>query len=342
MLLIFCIFKEKRTIMNIKKTTLITSLLLTFSLPSFSFGRHSDTEKIIQNYDKIKEKQAATHFPKSVTVIKNIPYYSASDENKLDIYFQKNDKRNKPVIVMIHGGAWVVGDKTAKGVVSNKVNFFVDQKDYIFVSINYRMDKNSIHPQEVEDVSRAISWIVSNIQQKGGDPTKLIIMGHSAGAHLAALVSTDLKYLAKENVPIEFIKGVIPLDGGGFDIPYLLNSDEIKKDMGGGIKTKLLLKKVIDVYGIAWGQYDINILNDASPIFHVSKKTPPLLLIESSKNITHQLVADRFQKVLNSSNVKYQRYDYDLKHEEINDFVGKPHEHLTKVIDEFISSVLSK
>lgn len=316
--------------------------LILITLMSVSTLSHaSREERIIENYDKIKARQEVKLLSSNISIQSNIQYNLpfATKENQLDIYYQKNNKSNKPVVVMIHGGAWLVGDKASSSVVKNKAEFFVNKEDYIFVSINYRMEKNNIHPQEVSDVSYAIKWVYENINKYGGNPNNLIIMGHSAGAHLATLVTTDQKYLNNVNVPIKSIKGVVSLDTGGFDLPYLLRSETIKNDMGRGIKNKLILDRIQNTYEMAWRSYSVNDLSDASPINFVNRNVPAILLIESSKDKAHQLAADRFQKVLTNNGVSVFRKEYPYSHEEVNDNLGLMEEPITKDVGEFIKKV---
>lgn len=317
--------------------------LILITLISVSTLAHaSREERIIENYEKIKARQEVKLLSSNISIQSNIQYDapSANKDNKLDIYYQKNNGTNKPVIVMIHGGAWLVGDKATSSVVKNKAEFFVNKEDYIFVSINYRMEKNNIHPQEVSDVSYAIKWVYENINKYGGDKNNLIVMGHSAGAHLATLVTTNHKYLNNVNVPVKSIKGVVSLDTGGFDLPYLLRSETIKNDIGRGVKNKLILDRIQNTYEMAWKNYSINDLNDASPINFVNRNVPATLLIESSKDKAHQLAADRFQKVLLNNGVSVDRKEYHYSHEEINDNLGLTEDPITKDVDDFIKKVV--
>lgn len=240
---------------------------------------------------------------------------------------------------MIHGGGWLIGDKGSKNVAENKVNYFVGKRGYVFVSINYRMEKDNIHPQELSDVSEAINSVYRNISKFGGDQNKIVVMGHSAGAHLAALVGTNNKYLSALGVPRDIIKGIIPLDGGGFDLPYLLRSEAMVKDMGVKKKDKLILERIRSTYNMAWGNYDQKTLVDASPISHLSKEDYPFLLIESSTNKPHVVLADNFQEELIRNGIAVDRKDFALKHEEINDFVGIEKHELTKEVEKFLLKV---
>ncbi len=154
----------------------------------------------------------------------NIPYarMSGVDPNllSLDIYRPKSSSTNaqKPVVVMIHGGGWRTGDKGSESQGRQKASFFTGH-GFVYVSANYRLSPEVQHPAHVEDVAKALSWIFDNIASYGGDPKRIFLMGHSSGAHLAALVTADEAYLNKLGKSPAMLSGVILLDSAGYDIP---------------------------------------------------------------------------------------------------------------------------
>src|SRR5437588_10210706 len=149
---------------------------------------------------------------------RDIPYADpALKRQVLDVYSPKGAK-GLPVVFWIHGGGWQAGDKTD---VQLKPQAFND-KGLVFVSINYRLlpavDMGTI----VRDVAKAVRWVHDHIAEHGGDPKRLFVMGHSAGAQLAALVCTDDRYLRAEGVPLADVKGCVPVDGDTYDVPALI------------------------------------------------------------------------------------------------------------------------
>ena len=148
----------------------------------------------------------------------------------LDIYAPKAAE-NAPVMIYVHGGGWRAGDKAGVG---NKPSFF-NSKGWVFVSTNYRLIPHVAFPENVADVAKAIDWVYRNISQYGGDPNKIFIMGHSAGAHLVSLVATDPTYLEKCGRTLKDVKGVISLDTQAYDLLELLDgwtSDVYSKAFG--------------------------------------------------------------------------------------------------------------
>src|SRR4051812_45723605 len=118
---------------------------------------------------------------------RDISYVKNADKRQtLDVYAPPNAK-NLPVIFWIHGGGWQAGDKSE---VYTKPQVF-NGKGFVFVSTNYRLLPDVDMATLTRDVAKAIRWVHDHIAEHGGDPKRLLIMGHSAGAQLAALLCTD-------------------------------------------------------------------------------------------------------------------------------------------------------
>ena len=165
----------------------------------------------------------------------NIPFASLPGVDpkllSLDIYRPKSpsnagQQAALPVVVMIHGGGWRTGDKANESQGKQKASFFTG-RGFVYVSINYRLSPAVQHPAHVEDVAKALAWVADHIASYGGDPERIFLMGHSAGAHLAALVTTDERYLSKLGKSSLKLNGVILLDTAGYDIAR--NIDESQR-----------------------------------------------------------------------------------------------------------------
>jgi len=159
---------------------------------------------------------------KPVNVYQDITYVSGSTMEKqtLDIYTPKEEvSRPYPVLIFVHGGAWHIGDK--KIVTPDIARSYTDQ-GIIVVSINYRLSPRYKHPSHIRDVASATKWVVDNIGKYGGSTKRIAITGHSAGAHLVALLTTNPLYLSTHNIPATKFNAVIPVDTAGFDLtkPY--------------------------------------------------------------------------------------------------------------------------
>ncbi len=118
----------------------------------------------------------------------DVPYVTDGHERqKLDLYLPEvPDENLRPVIVRIHGGAWRHGDKSAQRSVSNYV-----RQGYVAVAINYRFSQQAVFPAQIEDCKAAIRWLRAHAAEYGIDPERILVMGSSAGGHLAALLGTS-------------------------------------------------------------------------------------------------------------------------------------------------------
>jgi arylformamidase len=255
---------------------------------------------------------------------------SAANLTSLDIYAPKSAK-NAPVMIMIHGGGWQGGDKSNRNLNENKVPFF-NQNGFIYVSINYRLSPAVKHPAHIEDVAEAITWIHENIKKYGGDKDKLFVIGHSAGAHLAALIATDERRLKVHKKELSIIKGVILLDGAGYDIPMQM------KGVGtfGGILS--------DMYVNAFTN-DEKVQIDASPVFQIKKGTriPSFLIFTAGSRRASVLQSTNLVKALKDAGGKAETIDDPTKvHATINSQFGLSDEMITKKSKEFLDGILKK
>ncbi len=147
-------------------------------------------------------------------------------QNSLDIYLPAvpagGNSAPRPVVIYIHGGGLMVGDKSNR--MPDKVRLFNDL-GYVFVSINYRLspvladDLSGAFaadrvraPDHIADVAEAIGWLSRNISSYGGDPDRIVLIGHSSGAHLAALAATSPAWLRGRQVSPRQVLGAVTLD----------------------------------------------------------------------------------------------------------------------------------
>lgn len=137
-----------------------------------------------------------------------------NERHMLDVYAPTEGK-DHPVIIWIHGGGWRNGDKRG---VQQKPKAFVE-KGFIFVSVNYRFVPQVTIKEMTADIAKAIKWVHDRAKDHDGDPDSIFVAGHSAGAHLAALVCTDDRYLKAEGLTLANIKGCFPVDTAAYDVP---------------------------------------------------------------------------------------------------------------------------
>ncbi len=227
-----------------------------------------------------------------MNVRKNIPYvaWKADKRQKLDIYVphRKNNVTKLPVHIYVHGGAWNIGDK--RNVTANYAKTYTNS-GVILVAINYRLSPKHKHPAHIEDCAQAIKWIVENIHRYGGDANNMVLSGHSAGAHLVALLGTHPKYLQKHQLQRDIFKAIMPVDTATFDLTIPWGKE---------------VPKIIRAMRVhAFGK-DINTLQDASPIMYITKSAQlsPFITFVTSKRGNAVQESKTFTQALTSSNHK--------------------------------------
>ena len=196
---------------------------------------------------------------------------TADDAQRLDIYTPTTPQPEpRPVLIYVHGGGWYTGDKSK---IQLKADWSLEQ-GFIFVSINYRLLPAARHPSNSQDVATAISWIRHHVGDYGGDPQSLFLIGHSAGAHLVALVATDERLLAAHELALDTIRGVIAIDTESYDVEARLRSLPAAD--------RRLHLAVFGGHPVTW--------RDASPRVHATagKQTPPFLLLVAGNSSTSE------------------------------------------------------
>jgi acetyl esterase/lipase len=216
-----------------------------------------------------------------VDELRDIPYYQGagadSVRHTLDL-FKPRGRTAYPVLILVHGGAWVDGDKNFGGQYS-AVGQALARQGIGTVMPNYRLSPAVKHPEHVKDVVRALAWTVKNIAGHGGQPGSLFLAGHSAGGHLVSLLTTNPVYLKAENLAPEIIRGVISVSGV-YRIPEVrvrLNLDFLGKDL-----------EPLDLsffpFSMVFGT-EPDAGKQASPLTHVRSGLPPFLLLNAEDDL---------------------------------------------------------
>lgn len=134
-------------------------------------------------------------------------------KQKVDFALPEQASGKAPLLVYVHGGGWSMGDKRHRA--ADKARHF-RATGWAFATTNYRLVPAARVEDQAADIAAAVALLR---RQPGVDPDRIVLMGHSAGAHLVALVGTDPAYLQAAGVPLTAVRGVIPLDGAGYDVP---------------------------------------------------------------------------------------------------------------------------
>ena len=259
------------------------------------------------------EELPKLNYTKQTIQYKLLPQTNA-DLLSLDVYYD-SDKLNEslPVIVWVHGGGWCIGDKANQ--MENKKDLFA-KLGYILVSVNYRLSpfpfetnnpNRIMFPKHNIDVADAVKWVYNHIADYGGNPNKLALMGHSAGAHLVALTGTNHRFLQQAGVPISSIKGVAVIDIWLYDVyEHIQNLPPV------------------DMYINAFGT-DPQLNIDASPIRHIQTGVAyPKYFIVKRGTPDRIQDADDFISALQQANVDVSQLEGSVySHTEINNAIGK-------------------
>jgi acetyl esterase/lipase len=270
---------------------------------------------------------------KAQDIKRNIPYTEKADKLQvLDVYSPPSAK-NLPVVFWIHGGGWQTGDKTD---VQIKPQVFMD-KGFVFVSTNYRLLPNVDMATIFRDIAKSIHWVHDHIAEYGGDPKRLLVMGHSAGAQLAALICTDDRYLKDEGLSLAIIKGCVPVDGDTFDVPAIIETAEARWHAHGLPRAKFGHR---EKFGNDPAKHKVY-----SAVTHVAKDKgiPPFLILHVAEHPDTTAQAQRFANVLKAAGVPVIVFGArETTHNKINADLGKPDDPATKALFEFLEKALKK
>lgn len=255
---------------------------------------------------------AALHSPVATEVA-----YGEHPRQRLDLYGAGEPGTARPVMVYVHGGGWRRGDK---GRVHSKAEYF-GRLGYLFVSVNYRLTPEVQHPGHAQDVAAAVAWVLGHAEEVGGDPGQVYLMGHSAGAHLAALVAAAPVYLGAHGKGPRDIAGVILLDGAGYDIL-------MTRDRGPWLYDRL--------YRPAFGE-DPEVLAEASPASYAAPGIAPHLIFHVDRRLG-RLQSRAYAEALAESGVAVEVLELPSKsHRDVNVDLGVPGEPMNDVLDEFLA-----
>jgi len=194
----------------------------------------------------------------SLKVVRDVDYVANADyadgKDRLDIYVP-DGARNTPVIFSIHGGALEAGDRSEERFVGERFA----GAGYVTAVISYRLSPDVSHPAHIQDVAAAFAWVTRNIARNGGDPNRILVIGHSAGAYLAMLLATDPRWLAAHKLSPRDIAGVAPISGF-----YWVEREGVAPDRPAYV----------------WGR-DRKVWVEASPAYYLRPDIPPVLLLDT-------------------------------------------------------------
>ena len=281
----------------------------------------------------LAQPQTAASAQAKLNVKRDIAYAEPADpRQKVDIYAPE-DAKNLPVVFWIHGGGWQTGDRTDVQV---KPQAFAD-KGFVFVSTGYRLLPNVDMGTIFRDIAKSVRWVHDHIAEHGGDPKRILVMGHSAGAQLAALICIDDRYLKAEGLSLAIIKGCVPVDGDTYDVPAIIETAETRLRVHGLPMPKF-------GHRVKFGN-DPAKHRDYSAVTHVAKGKgiPPFLILHVADHPDTSAQAERLEAVLKDAGIPAKRLAAkETNHSKLNENLGLPDDPPTKALFEFVGEVLRK
>jgi arylformamidase len=252
--------------------------------------------------------------PPGITVERDIAYGS-DPAQRLDVY-RGADAKDAPVILMVHGGGWRRGDKGGPSMVKNKVEHWVG-RGWVFVSVNYRLVPAANPAEQAEDIARALAFAQGKARSWGADPARFVLMGHSAGAHLVALVTSDGSMPARHGAQPWL--ATVAIDSAALDIEAIMN------------------RKHHGLYDTAFGK-DPALWREASPMARLrGKPAAPMLLVCSSKRDDSCPPAEAYAAKAVGFGGRVKVLPIELNHAKINDQLGTDGDY-TNAVNNFLRS----
>lgn len=242
--------------------------------------------------------------------------YGNDPAQKLDVYAPATPVQGAPVVFMVHGGAWAIGDKGSSNVVRHKAARWLP-KGLLFTSVNYRLLPKADPLEQARDVARALAFAQQQAAAWGGDAGKFVLMGHSAGAHLVSLLTAD-PALAREQGAKPWL-GTVSLDSAAFDVPAIMGARHAR------------------LYDRAFGK-DPNFWAATSPLHQLKQAQAPLLAVCSSRRDDACPQAQAFAAKATALGMRASVLPQDRTHAEINDDLGQPGAY-TEAVEDFLRSL---
>ncbi len=259
--------------------------------------------------DWLAERRADIPAPQEIA-------YGEDPHQRLDIY-RPAGTQLAPILWMVHGGAWRTGDKRNSGVIDNKVARWQPQ-GFVLVSVNYRLLPEASVAEQLADLRLALQRTQQQASEWGGDPAQMVLLGHSAGAHLVALLNADLSASTRQG--IQPWRGAVLLDSAVLDLPAVMNKPHYR------------------FYDQAFGR-DPAYWRQLSPLHQLRKGAPPVLAVCSSQRPDQPCAQARaFSDSLQRLGSRAVVLPQPLSHKAINHELGLDNAY-TRQVEAFLASL---
>jgi acetyl esterase/lipase len=247
---------------------------------------------LILQYAKAQTSPVQDIFPKGTVMYSNIAYANDTlKKHRLDIYLPPNATK-LPLVVWIHGGAWMMNDKYADmNYMRNTVKAFIDS-GYALASIDYRFSTDAVFPAQIQDCNQAVEYLYQHADEYKIDNKRIAVIGFSAGGHLASLMALSNNNEVKEFYPAGqkthfTIKCALDFYGPSDLIMLATNPDTAINNMRNPVSI-LLGAMPVDRPDLA---------KKASPVTYIDKNDPPFLIVQGEKD---ESVPNTESKILSS------------------------------------------
>ena len=248
---------------------------------------------------------------------RDIPYIDGGhpQRQRLDVYFPAEGSA-WPVLLFVHGGAWVVGDKSHIAHIGHTLA----AHGMVVVIPNHRLSPDVTHPAHVEDVAAALAWTVANIENYGGDPQRIVVGGHSAGGHLTSLLTLDPEYLDAHGLSPELIRGVV------------------------NVSTVWWIDDWITGWAVGVFPTDEAGRRAASPYYLIHEDAPPFLVLAAEHDYPELVLeAEAAIAALADENVLVEFHIIlDRDHYDIVGHIGEPDDMTTAIIADWLAGLLDE
>lgn len=292
-------------------------LLVSTASSATGWGKYMAGLKDRFGADELEQAEGssgAISLPEDVRAERDIAYGTDALQ-RMDVYLPPHATA-APVIFMVHGGAWKFGDKAASRVVVNKMKRWVP-KGFIMVSVNYRLSPQADPVEQANDVAKALAFAQSKAVSWGGDPSHFVLMGHSAGAHLVALLAADPSIATRQGGKSWL--GTVALDSAAFDVPRIMKKRHPRF-------YDLVFKDNPDYW------------RKASPIYRLATAGAPMMLVCSSLRDDSCPQAQSFAEKITAKGRAVAVLPVASSHREINENLGLPGPY-TDAVEAFLRSI---
>lgn len=282
--------------------------------------------------ERLRERMAERSAGQDATAPRVAPSetiaYGSDPLQQIDLYRPRATSAAAPLVVYVHGGGWKRGSRKTTGSRTAPEHF--TGLGYAYASIDYRLVPAATVEQQASDVAHAVKALVDRADRLGIDRNRIVLIGHSAGAHLVSLVGTDEQYLRGAGLSFADIDGIIPNDGAAYDVPQQIAE--------GG-------RFMHDTYVQAFGT-DPARQRALSPTFHAGSPNAPSFLLIHVQRKDGVAQNKELEAALRRAGTAVERHEFPgtglQGHAEINRRLGEPDYAATPVVDDWLRRVFAR